>query len=1043
MTPSGALALLAAALLLQPQKSAAVFFDVRPETWYHLSARIATRGIDRNATVNLRYRDAAGKVLRTESGLSCWRADAPAVRYHRVVKSPPGAARCEAVAANCGSRGEAEIDEIRLDDSVADARDETSGTRVLNGSFEEADLAADFVDCWTAAKGTVRRTADAAHGFHALTLSAGAELCYARPDARALAVTGGETLHAHVAAKGRGAAVLELKFDAGQPFVRRLAGGQGWRADDFDVAVPAAARFAALRILSEGEVSVDALYLGSAPYVAAALGAAVPADEPVAVGRAPMPRSSVRPFQGVPTWFVGEEPVVNSLYTCRPKPNAERHTLNYHRKVIETGQFPIYVIGGRVNADDTGPGSLEEFVAQIDFEVRFILGVKPDARFLVWYQQYPTAAFARDYPDELAKVEDEDQGFVADIPGYSYGSEIWSRQCERSVRRFFRTVCARDYGARIVGFMPGFGNYGENNFEHFTGKYYRSPHDFSPAMANFFRKWLLGAYGGDAAAFGAAWARDGFNFAHAQAPTTLQRVPRLAGAFLDPKRQRQVVDYARCESFAILHRVERQCRVAKEMTDSRVFTCSQIGYLSGTHNHREMGPILESPWLDAFGPAPGYTNRGPGDDIPAFAPVASLRHHNKVYLFQSDVRSHITKDVTKRFGDTDSPAESVGVYLREIGKYMTQALVPYHWTFQKWYDDPEILKVVARFDGLMRLSARFPRGSTAEVAVVLDPLSLSAGIEYNYNRAPNTAGAHFMLNTRLDWHRLGAPYDLWLFDDLLASPELSRYRLVVLPAQVALTSAQREAVRTRLCRDGRTVVWMFAPGVMRSEGTELDFSPAFADVCGFRLTEQRRDAKLLMTPELGALRRELGMASVADELGWPKTGIYGGFSYPWNHDRPQPLPVEVFPARFTTADGTALARWADDGTPAAAIRRLKDFTSVFWGSTMLDRDVFAALATAAGVHLYVDRPAVVYANGNFCVVHVKEGGPLTVRLPRRVETVVDLVTGETLASEADAFVRDFAPKSTLLFYFGDRDALEKAWAVDFGTRSCDNVKAKK
>jgi len=1017
------------AVTLAPGRSAVTSFDVKPETWYHVSARIGNRDIDHSAAVALRYYDAKGKVLKTETGVSCWRRDAPLTRYHRVVRSPAGAVRCDVIAANHGKRGVTEIDEIRLDPSLADWRDDTAGTMVLNGSFEEADLAWDFIDAWTAPKGGVSRSRDAAHGFHALSLADGAVLSYGADGARTLAVGGRGRLNGHLAVKGKGAVEIGLLLDDGTRVARTVRGSGDWREEDVVFEIPKSARTAGLELKAQGAVLADALYLGTGPFAETKLGAAVPSDEAVTVASVPIPPSAVKPFQGVPTWFVDGTPVVDSLYTCRVKPGSAAHWIAYHRRVIEAGQFPVFVIGDHVNADDVGPESLEDFLALIDFQIRFVLSVRPDARFLVWYQQYPTKAFSKDYPDELGKVEDPDQGWAHAIPGYSYGSEIWSRLCERSVRKFFKECFARPYGDRIVGFMPGFGNFGENNYGHLEGVNYLSPHDFSPAMSNFFRKWLLQAYGGDVAAFGAAWNRPGFNFAHAQVPTTLQRVPPMEGAFLSARLQRQTIDYARCESFAILHRVDRMCRAAKEITGGRVFTASEIGYLTARHGHREMMPILKSPWLDAFGPAPGYMNRGPGDDIPAFAPVASLLHHNKVYLYQSDVRSHKLGHPQKRFGEADSPDEAVAVYQREIGKYMTQGLVPYHWTFDQWYDDPAIMETVGNFDRYMRLSGKFSREQVAEIAVVLDPLSLSAGVEYNYSRQPSTAAAHLSFNTRLEWHRLGAPYDLWLLDDLLESAELPRYRVVVFQSQVALTVRQRQTIRERLCRDGRTLVWMYAPGVFKAQGPRLDYSPEFASDTGFCLQELKGEVRLVMKPDVAALKRELGFASDGTELGWSRTGLYGGFGYPWDHEKPKVWPPEVMGAHFSvTGGGTVLARYADDGTPSAAIRREGNCTSVFWGSTVLNREILEAIARKAGVHLYTDRPAVVYANRQFGMVHVKEGGPLTVTLPRKAPVVIDLVTGRTLAENASALTHDFAPKSTLLFYFGDRAAYETATA---------------
>lgn len=1003
-------------------------FAIEPGGWYHVSARFDNGEGTINTGVVARYFDARSRQVGSETVVSQWNATEAPLRRHAICQVPTNAVAATVSVARRGT-GASTATDIRFDPSFDDWRDDSEGTLLLNGSFEEADLVPDFIDAWVAPKGGVRRIADSAHGRHALAFDGGTELCYAAAGAKALAVTANATLSGHVAVKGKGTLTCEWTFDNGAHEVRRFDGGDGWTDRSFVLTVPAGARTASLTLRAEGAVLADALYLGRAPYAESSLGAAVPVDEPIALAKNPMPKSEVKPYRGIPTWFIDGEPIVDALYTCRVKPGSAEHWFKYHREVIEAGQFPVFVIGDHVTPDDVGPDGVEEFLELIDFQVRFVLSVRPDARFLVWYQQYPTKSFAKAYPDELAKVEDTDQGFAHKIPGYSYGSEIWSRVFEGAVRKFFRAMSERDYGDRIVGFMPGFGNYGENNYGHLEGKYYLSPHDFSPAMSNFFRKWLLREYGGDAAAFGAAWGREGFNFAHAQVPTMLQRSPRLGGGFLDAKRQRQTIDYARCESFAILHRVDRMCRTAKLVTGGRVFTCSEISYLTGRHPHREMAPILESPWLDSFGPAPGYMNRGPGDDIPAFAPVASLRHHNKVYLFQSDVRSHRFGHPKKRFGEADTAEELLNLFLRETGKYMTEGLIPYHWTFDEWYRDPAIMGVVSNFDRLMRLSGEFPRDSVAEIAVVLDPLSLSAGNEYNYWRQPNTPGAHFSFNTRLEWHRLGTPYDLWLLDDLLASEELKRYKVIVLPAQVALTVRQRAAVRERFCRDGRTLVWMYAPGVFRADGPRLDYSADFADVTGFRLGERKGAVKLTLKPDARAMADAFGFRTDGDVLGWSKVGLYGGFSYPWDHENPKVWPPETFGARFSPAEEpgvTVLGRYADDGTPAAAVRRVGDSLSVFWGSDVLERDMLAAIARTAGVYFYTDRPAVVHANGNFCMVHVKEAGRYVVKLPRRVEAIVDLVTGERIASDADGFEREFGPKSTALVYCGNAADYEAA-----------------
>ena len=1002
--------------------------EVSPGRWYHLSAQFFATNAAQKLSVTLRYTDADGNSCGEERALSSGgKCSEKPFRLHKVVRVPFKAVKCEFITKG----GDGLVRDVKLDASMADCRDETNETQLLNGSFEEADLTPDFVDCWSIVRGRAeRRVGDAHHGSYALHLAAGAELAYAMPQAAAIAVRGCEALNGHLAVRD-GTVVLDFVFcdinrrDCGSKRVR-LEGSSAWSGHKFRLVPPKGSVAASLKIVAKGGADIDSAYLGRVPYEVARRPASAPVIPRVPRVPLSMPKSEIKPFQGVPTWFIDGEPVVNSLYTCRPRLKSNQKSLDYHREIIKKGNFPICVVGATMTCDDAAPPSFrgphnpEEFFKVVDYQIRFILDTKPDTHIFVWFQQYPSLTFAKTYPDELARVEDVDQGFKYETPGYSYGSEIWSRYCEKSVKDFLARILSQPYASQIVGFMPGFGIFAENNYGHLDGTRYLSPHDFSPAMANFFRKWLLKEYKGDVLAFAAAWGREGFSFAHAQSPTMLQRVPRLGGGFLDPLRQRNVIDYARCESFAIMHRVDRQCRAAKEFTDGRIFTCSQLGYLSGRYHHREMMPILKSRWLDSFGPAPGYMNRGPGDDIVVNAPVASLMHHNKVFLFQSDVRSHLFAPERHRFGETASSEESVAVYRRELGKYMTTGIVPYQWTFQRWWEDPKIMADVPNYDKWMRLSARFPRRSAAQVAVVLDPLSLSAGIEYNYSRSPITAAQHVSFNRNLEWHRLGAPYDLWLLDDLIESDDLERYKVVVFPAQLALTSGQRRAIREKFERNGRTLVWMYAPGVFKSDGVLLNVSERNTDICGFALEKETVPHTLVMKPDKVAFKASFGVGAVEERLGWSNTPLYGGFSYKIDYANPKPIPPQVFEARFRVKeepDVTILARYEEGGAPAAAVKKFPGYTSVFWGAGILNVSAFRAIAAAAGVHLYTDRPAVVYASGNFGMVHLKESGPVRVKLPRKAQRIIDLTDGGTIAHDTDSFDVDPGAKGTCLFHF--------------------------
>ena len=67
------------------------------------------------------------------------------------------------------------------------------------------------------------------------------------------------------------------------------------------------------------------------------------------------------------------------------------------------------------------------------------------------------------------------------------------------------------------------------------------------------------------------------------------------------------------------------------------------------------------------------------------------------------------------------------------------------------------------------------------------------------------------------------------------------------------------------------------------------------------------------------------------------------------------------------------------------------------------------------MHLYLDELATVFAKEGFLAVHTKDGGEKTVRLRTKAAKVVDLLSGETIARDADSFSVKFASPDTRLF----------------------------
>jgi hypothetical protein len=241
---------------------------VSPGGWYHVSAQFFATNSAQKLSLTLRFTDADGKPCGEERALSSGgkSAEKP-FRLHKIVRAPSKAVKCEFVTKG----GEGLVRDVKLDASMADCRDETNETQLLNGSFEEADLTPDFIDCWHVVRGSARRTeGDAHHGSYALRLAAGAELAYAASDAAAITTRGGETLNGHLAVRG-GIVAADFAFrdkngrDCGS---KRLLfdGGNAWRGHEFRILPPKEAAAAAFQIVAENGADIDSAYLGRASY---------------------------------------------------------------------------------------------------------------------------------------------------------------------------------------------------------------------------------------------------------------------------------------------------------------------------------------------------------------------------------------------------------------------------------------------------------------------------------------------------------------------------------------------------------------------------------------------------------------------------------------------------------------------------------------------------------------------------------------------------------------------------------------------------------
>jgi len=140
------------------------------------------------------------------------------------------------------------------------------------------------------------------------------------------------------------------------------------------------------------------------------------------------------------------------------------------------------------------------------------------------------------------------------------------------------------------------------------------------------------------------------------------------------------------------------------------------------------------------------------------------------------------------------------------------------WWFDQWgkfYNSPAVFGSIARAEEVRRQLEGDKSPSAADVLLVVDPESA-----YHFNeKSPVLTGYPWRIRDELA--KTGYATDTCTFSDLVHM-NLARYRAVFLSDQVVVTPERRRFFDEKLCRDGRTLVWFYAPGIC--DGKTLDES---------------------------------------------------------------------------------------------------------------------------------------------------------------------------------------------------------------------------
>ena len=288
-----------------------------------------------------------------------------------------------------------------------------------------------------------------------------------------------------------------------------------------------------------------------------------------------------------------------------------------------------------------------------------------------------------------------------------------------------------------------------------------------------------------------------------------------------------------------------------------------------------------------------------------------------------------------------------------------------------YFNDPELMQEIGQLTRLSKALATEDRSSIAEILVVADEDSCA------YITHKNPILALSLQAPQVALAQLGAPVDHVLLEDL-DKVDAWRYKLVIFLNAYNVTREERRTIDRRLKRDGKWLMWCYAPGYFEDNNQSTSniealtgISIAPAEDTPHPLWSKIEDVE---APLALALRKQL-----PDTFGPDAAGV----------------------AAMHVVDhaATPLARNPESGQINLAIKHQESWTALYAISPDLPPAFYRELARQAGVHLYNEHDDTLYVNASLMTLHARDDGERTLHFPKPV-TLHDALSEESLAEHA-------------------------------------------
>ncbi|HEY3416541.1 MAG TPA: hypothetical protein VGM23_06635, partial [Armatimonadota bacterium] len=529
--------------------------------------------------------------------------------------------------------------------------------------------------------------------------------------------------------------------------------------------------------------------------------------------------------------------------------------------------------------------------------------------------------------------------------------------------------------------------------------------DFSPAMVDYFRKWLRERYQTDAA-LQRAWDNPAVTFDTATVPTLEERCPPDGLNLLDPTVNRQAVDFYTCQGDGQYRNWTTLLGAAKKACGGRALIGTYGSYVQvagwspnywgsdgpgGAYEGRkqkykgspddELNPhllagqftwsrILDHPAVDFLASPYDYYYRKWGASLINQGLGESAELRGKLFIINEDTRTHLHGST--HYSGADSPAETTALYRRNFAAIHTTCS-GCNWMEQasNWLIDDGVLAELEQYNKNQQQGIHWADYPAREdmLCAIIDEEALK------YEAPFTDVDFENIYKTRIyGLSHCGVPLRVHALRDLELD-NFPRYKAYYFLNPWHMTPEKLALIRKKVLRDGNVAIWQYAPGYVTEQGFSLESMEELTGI-RFKVDPMRWEHLITvfnwqhpLTRDLPAdchygTERRYGPAFIVDDpaataLGW------------------------LLLAQGRHEVGLAVKELGRGARGNGGGKRgVGDYASVFSEAPLLPAELIRSIARYAGCHVFNEQNDVLYAGSGILAVHAAKPGTRHLRLPR-------------------------------------------------------------